>query len=157
MCMQTKHHITKPKETVRSRKVWKPRDLYLELFDCSKFWQAPRQHCCRGACQILKRWDNLNYQSRGFETSRDLTIRCLIGYWNGALVTKVQMFLSQNLLLKSSSAKLPPSWSRRRWVCEAKIFNNDFQLMLISVRYHVSETDTLTLMIADGNHNEVNG
>ena len=26
--------------------------------------------------------DNLNYQSRSFETSRDLTIRRLIGYWN---------------------------------------------------------------------------
>ena len=70
---------------VRSRKVSKPRDLYLELSDRSEIWQAPRQHCCRCACQISKRCDNLNYQSRGFETSRDLTIRRLIGYWNGAL------------------------------------------------------------------------
>ena len=63
---------------VRSREVSKPRDLYLELFDCSEIWQAPRQ------CQISKRCGNLNYQSRSFETSRDLTIRRLIGYWNGA-------------------------------------------------------------------------
>ena len=72
--------------TVRSRKVSKPPDLYLELSDRSVIWQAPRQQGCRSACQISKRCDNLNYQSRGFETSRDLTIRRLIGYWNGALI-----------------------------------------------------------------------
>ena len=71
--------------TVRSRKDSKPRDLYLALSDRSEIWQAPRQQGCRSACQISKRCDNLNYQSRGFETSRDLTIRRLIGYWNGAL------------------------------------------------------------------------
>ena len=58
---------------VRSRKVSKPRDLYLELSDGSEIWQALRQHCYRCACQISKRYDNLKYQSRGFETSRDLT------------------------------------------------------------------------------------
>ena len=68
---------------VRSREVSKPRDLYLELFDRSEIWQALRQHCCRCACQISKRYDNLKYQSRGFETSRDLTIRRLFGYWDG--------------------------------------------------------------------------
>ena len=70
---------------VRSRKVSNEQDLYLGLSDRSKIWQAPRQHCCRGACQISKRCDDLHCQSRGFETSRDLTIRRLIGYWNGAL------------------------------------------------------------------------
>ena len=43
----------------------------------SEIWQPHRHHCCRCACQISKRCDNLNYQSRGFETSRDLTIRRL--------------------------------------------------------------------------------
>ena len=33
-----------------------------------------------------KRYDNSNHQSRGLETSRDLTIRHLIGYWNGPVV-----------------------------------------------------------------------
>ena len=69
---------------VRSRKVSKPRDLYLELSDRSEIWQAPRQHCCRCACQISWQCDNLNYQSRGFETSWDFTVRRLMGYWNGA-------------------------------------------------------------------------
>ena len=69
---------------VRSREVSKSRDLYLELSDRSEIWQALRQHCCRCACQISKRYDNLKYQSRGFETSRDLTIRRLFGYWDGA-------------------------------------------------------------------------
>ena len=63
---------------VRSREVSKPRDLYLKLSDRSEIWQALRQHCCRCACQISKRYDNLKYQSRGFETSRDLTKRRLI-------------------------------------------------------------------------------
>ena len=31
---------------VRSRDVWKPRDLYLELFDCSEMWQEYRQPMC---------------------------------------------------------------------------------------------------------------
>ena len=75
--------------SVRSRKVSKPRDLYLELSDCSEIWQALRQQCCRCACQISKRYDNLKYQSRGFETLRDLTKRRLFGYWDGALVPGV--------------------------------------------------------------------
>ena len=71
--------------SVWSRKVSKPRDLYLELSDRYEIWQALRQQCCRCACQISKRYDNLNYQSRGFETLRDLTERRLFGYWDGAL------------------------------------------------------------------------
>ena len=59
---------------VRSHEVSKPRDWCLELSDHSGLWQAPRKHCCRGACQMSERCDNSNYQSRGFETSRDLTI-----------------------------------------------------------------------------------
>ena len=70
---------------VRSRKVSKPRDLYLDLSDRSEIWQTLRQQCCRCACQISKRYDNLKYRSRGFETSRDLTKRRLFGYWDGAL------------------------------------------------------------------------
>ena len=71
---------------IRSRKVSKPRDLYLELSDLSEIWQAVRQQCCRCACPISKRYDNLKYRSRGFETLRDLTERRLIGYWNRVLV-----------------------------------------------------------------------
>ena len=56
--------------SVRSRKVSKPRDLYLELSDRSEILPALRQQCCRCACQISKRYDNLKYQSRGFETTR---------------------------------------------------------------------------------------
>ena len=80
--------------TVRSRNVSKPRDLYLELSDRSEIWQAPRQQGCRSACQISKRCDNLNYKSRGLQTSRDLTITRLIGYWNGALVFRCDLVLN---------------------------------------------------------------
>ena len=64
---------------VRSREV--SINLYLKLSDRSKIWQATLQQL---ACQMSKRCDDLNYQSRGFETWRDLTIRRHIGYWNGA-------------------------------------------------------------------------
>ena len=82
---RTPSQYPKRRLSVRSRKVSKPRDLYLELSDRSAIWQALRQQCCRCACQILKRYDNLKYQSRGFETLRDLTKRRLFGYWDGAL------------------------------------------------------------------------
>ena len=70
---------------VRSYKALKTRDLYLELSDRSKIWQAPRQPCCRCACRISKQCTNLSYRSRGFKPSRDLTIRCIIRDWNEAL------------------------------------------------------------------------
>ena len=73
---------------VRSREFLKPRDRYFKLSDRSEIWQALRQHCCRCACQISKRYDNLKYRSRGFETSRDLTKRRLIRYWDGAQVPR---------------------------------------------------------------------
>ena len=60
---------------VRSRKVSKQRDFWLELHRRSEIWQAYRQECCRCASQISKRCDNSSYWSRGFETARDLTIR----------------------------------------------------------------------------------
>ena len=71
---------------VRSHDASKPRDWYLKLSDRSEIWQAPWQHCCRCACQISEWYDNLNYQSHSFESSRDLMIERLIGYWNRVLV-----------------------------------------------------------------------
>ena len=52
---------------VRSHKVSKPRDLYLELYDRSEIRQAPWQHCCRGDCQISKRYEHFHTRSRAFE------------------------------------------------------------------------------------------
>ena len=67
---------------VRSREVSQPRELYLELSDRSEIWDSSRQLCCWCVHQIPKRYDHLNYQSRGLETSRYLTKIRLIGYWN---------------------------------------------------------------------------
>ena len=76
---------------VRSRNISKPRNLYLELSDHSDSLQPHRQQCwC--AYQITKRCDKLNYQSRGFETSRDITIMSLVGYWNGTQVVSPRTF-----------------------------------------------------------------
>ena len=79
-------HYPKRRLSVRPRKVSKPRDLYLKFFYRSEIWPALRQQCCRCACQISKRYDNLKYHSRGLETLRDLTKRRLFGYWGGALL-----------------------------------------------------------------------
>ena len=76
------HHLIR-RLIVKSRKDLKPWDLYLELYHRPQTWQVPRQKCCRCACQISKWCDKSNYQSRGFETSVDITIRLLIVYWNG--------------------------------------------------------------------------
>ena len=100
--------------SVRSRKVSKPRDLYLELSDRSEIWQALRQHCCRCACQISKRYDNLKYQSRGFETLRDLKKRRLFGYWDGALVSPL---VSHRLRPKSVLAHGIPKLLLFRKLC----------------------------------------
>ena len=70
---------------VRSREVSRPRDWYFKLSNRFEIWQAHRQQCCRSACQISERSNNSKYKSRGFETSRDHTIRRLFGYWDGVL------------------------------------------------------------------------
>ena len=71
---------------VRSREVSKPRDRQFKLSHRCEIWPAHRQQCCRGVCQISQRSDYSKHKSRGIETSRYLTIRRLIGYWNGSLV-----------------------------------------------------------------------
>ena len=70
---------------VRSRGVSKPRDWWIKLSRRFEIWQVLWQPCCCGACQVSERSDNSKYKSRGFETLRDLTVRRLVGYWNGAL------------------------------------------------------------------------
>ena len=69
------YQITRP--ILGSREVSKPRYLYLESFDLSEIWQA----LCLSNIKAIR---YLNCQFRGFETSRDLTVRRLIGYWNKA-------------------------------------------------------------------------
>ena len=69
---------------VRSCKAAKPQDWLLKSLHCFGIWQAHRQHCCWGACQISEWLYNSKYKSCGFETLRNLTIRCLMGYWNRA-------------------------------------------------------------------------
>ena len=51
------------------------------LFQSYWIWQAPRQQCYRDACQISERYDHCNIKPRGFETSRDLTVRCPSAWW----------------------------------------------------------------------------
>ena len=54
-----------------------PKRRNLELSYRSEIWQALRQQCCRCVCQISKRYDNLKYQSRGFETYEKTSFRIL--------------------------------------------------------------------------------
>ena len=90
--------------------------------DRSDIWQAQRQQCCRCARQISKQYDDLNYQSRSFETSRDLTIRRLIGYWNSALLSDAAAFFTRTAppqvhvtrcwLSAGLCSKVPETWWR---------------------------------------------
>ena len=114
--------------SVRSRKVSEPRDLYLELSDRSEIWRALRQQCCRCACQISKRCDDLKYQSRGFETLRDLTERRLFRYWDGALV-------AVSICDKTSYCKISQSLEAVKFV---------FRI----VRSHWNLTDTSATVLA---------
>ena len=68
----------------RSCEESKPQERQFKSLYRFAIGQEHRQQCCREACQIPKRSDNYKYKSHGFEDSRDLTIRRLIGYWNGA-------------------------------------------------------------------------
>ena len=71
----------------------KSRDWHFVLYHRFEIWQAHRQHCCRSACQISDRSDTSKYKSCGFETSRDLTIRHHIWYWNGPII-RITAYLS---------------------------------------------------------------
>ena len=82
---------------IRSCKVSKPRDWQFKLLHPFEIWQALRQPCYRGACQISEQSDNSKYKSRGFEALRDLTVRHLIGYWN---VAKVVSSLKNLILIR---------------------------------------------------------
>ena len=66
--------------------------LKFKLSHRFEIWQAHPQQCCRGACQIVERSNYSKYTYRNIETSRDLTIRRLIGYWNGTLVIRNAMY-----------------------------------------------------------------
>ena len=89
--MRTPPQYPKRRLSVRSRKVSKPRDLYLKLSDRSEIWQALRQQCCRCACQISKRCDNLKIPiswlrdfTRSYEKTSFRILRRgpdLIGVW----------------------------------------------------------------------------
>ena len=63
--------------TASSHDVSKPPDLGLHYVNRCEIWQVSRQCCCRSACHVSTRYDHCNIQSRGTDTSRDLTVRCL--------------------------------------------------------------------------------
>ena len=63
---------------VSSCKVSKPWDSYSKLYHRSGISQAPRERCCRCACQISKRYEHFKTRSRAFDTLRNLMIRQIL-------------------------------------------------------------------------------
>ena len=61
--------------TARSREVSKYARFMFRLYNRFEILQAHRYQSCRDACQITERRDHYNTKSRGFETSRELTVR----------------------------------------------------------------------------------
>ena len=80
-----------------------------------QIWKAHRQHRCQRACQIVKRYDDLNTESRSFETSRDVVVRRLCyrlmntgsgSYWpGGGGCSAVPSFVTGVCVLRSVKAK----------------------------------------------------
>ena len=81
-CMSLIMHqgLHSPSGRMSYRKIWRcleaPR-FGFNFSNGSEVWQAPRQQRCRDARQISERYDHCNIQSRGFETSRNLTVRSI--------------------------------------------------------------------------------
>ena len=66
--------------TTKSREVLKLQDSGLYFSNRSEMMRAPLQQRCPDACKISERWEHYVTQSRGFETWRDLAVRCLTVY-----------------------------------------------------------------------------
>ena len=111
---------------VRPRKVSKPRDFYLELSNRSGIWQAQWQPSCRCASKIAKRCDNLNDRSRGFETSRDVLIRRLIGYQVETMMT------SSNGNIFRVTGHLCGEFTGPRWIPHTKASDAELWCLLWS-------------------------
>ena len=77
----------------------KLRNLYLELYNRSPIWETHGQLCYQSTCKISKWCSNSKYKSRGFESSRVLAIRRLVGYWNRAQLENYMKITSQNVCL----------------------------------------------------------
>ena len=68
------HHQAVRHLIIRPRGVSKPRDWVIQLSCRSEIWPAPRQQCCRVACQISERSDNSIFISRRVDTLRDQAV-----------------------------------------------------------------------------------
>ena len=114
---QAYKEITVPRRSIRigiqrhyslsgktSREVSKSRDSGLDFSNPSGIWQAPRQQCCRNACQMSERYDHYSIKSRGFETSRDRTVRRPPAY----------QWIEAQKAIKSCGAKWNHAWWRHQ-------------------------------------------
>ena len=78
--------------------------LYLISYNRSEF----ERDLGSSACKISNQWDDLKYQSRGFETSRDHTMRRLIVIETGPVVTDRNSWLPS--INKAKLASLHTLW-----------------------------------------------
>ena len=73
----------------RSREVSKTWDWWFELSHCFGIGSSA---VLLSACQSSERLNTSKHKSCCFKTSRDLTIHCLIGYWNRAQIMCSHIF-----------------------------------------------------------------
>ena len=78
-----------------------------------------REQCCRGACQILERSYSSRYKPRVSETLRDLTIKCLLGYWNKALIFDDQIWLIWTQFMRHITSIYRMTW----WILQRLTWN----------------------------------
>ena len=88
--------------TAKSREVSKPRNWMLWWLYHSDIWQASRQHCCQGACQIsewLEKSKPESQQLRDFTRFCGRTSTCLVNigpgsfhrHWGNHLSTETKL------------------------------------------------------------------
>ena len=101
------------------------------MYNHSEIWQAPWQQCC-----CISKWcDNLNYQSWGFKTSRDLTMRRLIRYWNRVQIFLLKTFAWSSLWIIivsiSSASKIWTYWGENN---AATFLQETFKIICIFLK-----------------------
>ena len=78
------HWDTSISGRMSNRKISKQRYSALDFSNCSKPWHSPRKQRYRDACHISERYVHCNIQSRGFKTSRHLSVTRLTTWLIGA-------------------------------------------------------------------------
>ena len=121
---------------VRSHEVSNPWNWEIALSCRFAIWYVSRLHCCRDACQITKRHYSSKIISCDLECSWDLSIRCSLTQWMGALATLLTTTTKHETRSKTKSSY----WPSGRW---RRMVNFEGQVIFY---YHMAQYITRTVL-----------